>query len=90
VGIFLYYSHDNTISGNTIEGNNRCIQEIECLRNEFSDNGSCTYGEEGGNGNGDGDVIPPELIIIISVVIGGGVVIGIVIILVIRRRRKLT
>ena len=44
-GISLSESDYNTISGNTLLGNDECIVEENCQGNEFSDNGSCTYGE---------------------------------------------
>ena len=44
-GIFLDTSDNNTISGNTLIGNEKCILEEKCQGNEFSDNGSCTYGQ---------------------------------------------
>ena len=44
-GIFLGESNYNIVSGNTLIGNNECIAEENCQGNEFSDNGSCTYGE---------------------------------------------
>ncbi len=44
-GIDLYYSDYNSISGNILIGNGDCIWERECQGNEFSDNGSCTYGQ---------------------------------------------
>ncbi|MFX0134594.1 MAG: nitrous oxide reductase family maturation protein NosD, partial [Candidatus Hodarchaeota archaeon] len=47
-GIYLTSSDYNTISGNTLIGNVKCIREENCQGNEFSDNGSCTYGEGDG------------------------------------------
>ncbi|GAI69132.1 unnamed protein product, partial [marine sediment metagenome] len=37
----------NTISGNTLIGNDICIKEAYCTGNEFSDNGSCIPQSEG-------------------------------------------
>jgi len=52
-GIYLRSSDNNIVSGNTLIGNDNCIVEELCSGNEFSDNGSCTYGE------GEGDKIIP-------------------------------
>jgi len=80
--IYLYSSDVNSISGNSLLGNDKCIVEEKCQGNAFSDNGDCTYGEsEDGGGN------PIELIILISV-ISGGAVIGVATLLLIRRKRK--
>jgi len=82
IGIYLYSSDVNSISGNTLLGNDKCIVEEKCQGNTFSDNGDCTYGEsEDGGGN------PIELIILISV-ISGGAVIGVATLLLIRLKRK--
>ncbi|MFX1575326.1 MAG: NosD domain-containing protein, partial [Promethearchaeota archaeon] len=46
-GIFLLESNYNIVSGNTLQGNGRyCIFEENCIGNTFSDNGSCTYGQD--------------------------------------------
>jgi parallel beta-helix repeat protein len=45
-GIFLKESNYNNVSGNTLLGNDKCIGEINCEGNTFSDNGNCTYGQE--------------------------------------------
>jgi len=80
-GIMLLESNSNIVSGNILIGNDECITEYNCQGNKFSDNGSCTYGEEDGGG------IPIELIILISV-ISGGAVIGVATLLLIIRKRK--
>ncbi|KKL76376.1 hypothetical protein LCGC14_2045520 [marine sediment metagenome] len=46
-GIFLLGSNINIVSGNTLIGNQDCITEQDSQGNVFSDNGSCSYGEEG-------------------------------------------
>ena len=80
-GMFLCdYSDYNTVSGNILLENDECIVEENCQGNEFSDNGSCTYGQADGG-------IPIELIILISS-ISGGAVIGVATLLLIRRKRK--
>jgi len=51
-GINLCESNYNVVSGNTLIGNDECIVEDNCIGNEFSDNGSCTYGDGGSKGDG--------------------------------------
>ncbi|TKJ23308.1 MAG: hypothetical protein CEE43_04015 [Promethearchaeota archaeon Loki_b32] len=51
-GMNLCESNYNVISGNTLIGNDACIVEDNCVGNEFSDNGSCTYGDGGSKGDG--------------------------------------
>ena len=51
-GINLERSSFNIITGNTLIGNDVCISEFDCEGNEFSDNGSCMYGEGDGEENG--------------------------------------
>ena len=81
-GIYLYHSNYNTISGNTFLGNDECCVEENCQGNIFSDNGSCTCGEDDG--------ISDELIILIILIssISGGAVIGVATLLLIKRKRK--
>ncbi|MFX1476984.1 MAG: NosD domain-containing protein [Promethearchaeota archaeon] len=43
-GIYLYDSDYNIVSGNVLIGNDKCIAEILCHGNLFSNNGECTYG----------------------------------------------
>ena len=63
IGVNLNSSDVNSISGNTLLGNDKCIVEENCQGNAFGDNGDCTYGEsEDGGGN------PMDLIILISVI----------------------
>lgn len=45
-GIYLVSSNTNQVSGNILLGNSICILEEGSQGNEFSDNGSCTYGIE--------------------------------------------
>ena len=47
-GLYLRNSDNNIVSGNTLIGNTNCIVEELSSGNEFSDNGSCTYGEGDG------------------------------------------
>ena len=60
-GISLYSSNLNIISGNILLRNDKCIREVYCQGNKFSDNGECTHGQYDGG-------IPIELIILISVI----------------------
>ena len=84
IGVYLNSSDVNSISGNTLLGNNKCIVEENSQGNIFSDNGDCTYGEsEDGRGN------PIELIILISVISGGAVIGVITLLLLIRKRRRI-
>ena len=46
VGIYIRGSNNNQVSGNILLGNDICILEEDSQGNEFSDNGSCTYGVE--------------------------------------------
>ncbi len=41
-------SNNNVISGNSLIGNRECIIQQNSKGNQFSDNGSCTYGQGGG------------------------------------------
>ncbi len=75
-GIYLWLSDYNTISGNTLLGNDECIVERNCEGNIFENN-DC----------GEGDEIPLELIVLISVFCGCAVI-GVVIVLLIRIKRK--
>lgn len=47
-GIYLKNSDDNIVSGNTLQGNDGCFIEIDCVGNTFSDNGDCIYGQDDG------------------------------------------
>ena len=86
-GIVLTWSDDNTISGNALIGNTICILEQHCQGNEFSDNGSCTYGEEEDGGDGDGN-FPLTIIIIASISIVGGIGVAGFSIILLRRRKR--
>ena len=44
IGIYLDSSNNNTVSGNLFTGNGLCINETNCVGNEFSNNGDCLYG----------------------------------------------
>ncbi|MGB5910517.1 MAG: NosD domain-containing protein [Promethearchaeia archaeon] len=78
-GIYLWGSNDNTVTGNTLLGNDECIFEYNCRGNEFSDNGACTYGQ-------DGEGLPFGLIISILSISGGAVIL--VATLLLNRRKK--
>ncbi len=47
-GIGIILSNNNIISGNILIGNDECIIQENSKGNQFSDNGSCTYGQGGG------------------------------------------
>jgi parallel beta-helix repeat protein len=83
-GIYLKISDSNSVSRNTLLGNDQCIVENGCEGNQFFDNGECIYGQEN-------DGIPLALTIVINI-ISGVVVISagtlLVILMVIERKRK--
>jgi parallel beta-helix repeat protein len=60
-GIDLKRSDYNTISGNTLLGNEECITEVDCIGNEFSNNSCSAYSND----------FPFERIFLILIIIGG-------------------
>ena len=53
------------VSENILQGNDECIVEVNCQGNEFSDNGSCTYGE--GDDEGESTIPGYNLFILIGI-----------------------
>jgi len=69
-GIYLNGSEYNTISGNILIGNDECIAEASSLRNTFSDNDACTYGQGGGGIPGYNLFLLLGILSLVAIVIG--------------------
>ncbi len=69
IGIELTYSNYNIISGNNLIGNKKCISEDHCQGNEYSDNGSCTYGQGGGGIPGYNLLVLLGIIFVVVIII---------------------
>ncbi len=81
-GISLSSSDYNVVTRNLLAGNNVCIAEVNCIENEFSGNGSCTYGQS------DEEDISLDLLISSLSILGGIAIILALFLSNIKKRKK--